>query len=77
MGNMEKAHECCATCRRRYDLMKFDYSQDGCIHTDMEGYICTAFADEGKMVWMVGEDENTGMCECWEPKIRLRGVRAQ
>ena len=60
--------ECCANCRRRYKLEKFDYSRGGCEHTEMDGYICMAFADEKVAVWMVGKDERNGMCEVFSPK---------
>lgn len=60
--------ECCANCRRRYKLTRFDYSHGGCEHTDMDGYICMAFADEGEAVWMVGLNAETGLCEVFEPK---------
>ena len=60
--------ENCATCRRCYRLEKLDYSKDGCEHTTMDGYVCMAFADEGLACWMVGEDMDSGMCECYEPK---------
>lgn len=60
--------ECCANCRRAYRLEKLDYSKGGCEHTDMEGYICMAFADEGLASWMVGNNPDTGMCECYAPK---------
>ena len=60
--------ECCASCRRRYELEKFDYSRGGCEHTEMDGYICMAFADEGKAVWMVGLNAEVGLCEVFEPK---------
>ena len=57
--------ECCANCNRRYKLTKFDYSHGGCEHTNMEGYICMAFADEKQAVWMVGSRENFDVCECF------------
>lgn len=60
--------ECCANCRNRYRLVRFDYSHSGCEHTDMDGYICMAFADEGEAVWMVGLDAEAGLCELFEPK---------
>lgn len=60
--------ECCATCRKMKKLVQFDYSQGGCNHTDMDGYVCLVFVGEGEVVWMVGEDAETGMCECYEPK---------
>jgi len=56
----------CANCKRRYKLERLDYSNGGCIHTDMDGYICMAFADEGIACWIVGESEETGICECYE-----------
>ena len=60
--------EHCGNCVRCYRLEKCDYSQGGCIHTNMDGYICMAFADEGIACWMVGEDLNSGMCEAYMPK---------
>lgn len=60
--------DCCATCKRRLALNKFDYSEDGCTHSEPEGFACLAFASEGVVVWMVGTDEAAGMCECYEPK---------
>lgn len=60
--------ECCANCRRRYKLVKFEYFRGGCEHTDMDGYICMAFADEKEAIWMVGNDERNGMCEVFLPK---------
>ena len=60
--------ECCATCSRCLKLEKFDYSHGGCKHTDMEGYACTVFMREGTIAWMIGIDQNTGMCEAYSPK---------
>ena len=60
--------ECCATCRRRYKLTKFDYSKGLCEHTDMDVYVFMAFADEGQAVWMVGSNECFDLCECYVPK---------
>lgn len=57
--------ECCNTCKRKMRLVKFDYSQGGCIHTDYDGYACLALAYEGEVVHMVGEDPATGMCEMY------------
>ena len=65
--------ECCANCRRRYKLTRFDYSNGGCEHTDMDGYICMAFADESEAVWMVGLNAETGLCEVFEPKEETEG----
>ena len=60
--------ECCANCKLRYDLQQYDYSNGGCVHTVMDGYICMAFNDEGIAVWMIGEDAKTGMCERFKMK---------
>ena len=60
--------ESCATCKRRLALQRLDYSKGGCEHTDMEGYICLAFAGEGVASWMVGIDANSEQCEVYEPK---------
>lgn len=59
---------CCANCQRGYKLTKFDYSHGGCEHTEMYGYICMAFADENKAIWMVGIDGCGCMCEVFSPK---------
>lgn len=59
---------CCANCRLRYNLAKLDYSHGGCEHTDMEGFICMVFADEGKAEWLVGVHEETDQCECFSPR---------
>lgn len=61
-------NECCAICRHRYDLKKSDYSNGGCVDTNMPGYICMAFADENVALWMVGQDEETGICEAYEKR---------
>ena len=60
--------ENCKTCNKHLDLVKLDYSKGGCEHTDQEGFICLAFASEGTACWMVGQDENTGFCECYTRK---------
>lgn len=60
--------ECCANCRHRYKLTKLDYSRGGCEHTDVEGFVCMAFSDEGKAEWLVGVHEDSDMCECYLPK---------
>ena len=58
--------ECCANCALRYDLKMSDYSHGGCKDFDIDnGFICMAFADERIAMFMVGVDENTGMCECF------------
>lgn len=65
---MATKHECCATCRNNYSLEKSDYSQSGCIDTQMEGFICMAFASEEIAVWMVGCNPNEEQCEMYSPK---------
>lgn len=59
---------CCANCKKNYSLEKFDYSGKGCMHTPMYGHICMVFADEGKAIWMVGDDPESGCCEEYDPK---------
>ena len=54
-------------CIFRLKATKFDYSQGGCTHTDMDGFICTAFASEGEAVWMVGLP-NGCFCEMYAPR---------
>ena len=49
-------------------LTKFDYSQGGCIHTDYEGFACTAFASEGEIIHMVGMNPDEGHCEMFMEK---------
>ncbi len=58
--------ERCENCKHRYALKKFEYSKFGCADTDMPGYICMAFADEGLAIWMAGSSGNG--CECFSPK---------
>ena len=60
-------NECCATCKHKYRLEKLDYSQGGCIHTPLDGYICMAFERERLAEWMVGDDPENEMCEMYEP----------
>ena len=62
---MEK---CCNTCRLKKKLIKFDYSQGGCIHTDYDGYACLAFASENEVIHMVGLDPEPSMCEMYSPR---------
>ena len=59
---------CCKNCKRNLKLVKFDYTQGGCKHTDIEGFICTAFANEGKAVLMVGVNQDEDVCEEFSPK---------
>ena len=59
--------ECCNTCELKKKLVKLDYSQGGCIHTDYEGFACLALAFEGEVAHMVGDNPETGMCEMYSP----------
>lgn len=58
---------CCANCNKWLALEKLDYSNGGCKHSDV-GHVCTLFAKEGKVCWMVGIKPKSDMCEGWEPK---------
>lgn len=60
--------ECCNTCRLKKKLIKLDYSQGGCIHTDYEGFACLALAFEGEVAHMVGGDPELGKCEMYSPE---------
>lgn len=62
------SEEGCATCKYKKDLVKFDYTQGGCVHTEYEGFACLGFADEGEVAHMVGIDPKTGMCEMYSSK---------
>lgn len=64
-------NECCATCKKCHALERWDYSDvrnNGVPKTRMEGFACTCFIDEGIVIWQVGSDPETGMCECYDPK---------
>jgi hypothetical protein len=32
------------------------------------GHACTALMSDGQIIWMVGDDPDRDMCECYEPK---------
>ena len=69
--------ECCANCKFRYDLEKNDYSEGGCKHSKMPGFICMIFAEEEIAKWMYGIDEDE-LCECFAPREvndEARGIR--
>ena len=71
--------ECCINCKLCFPLVKFDYSQGGCKHSDMDGFVCMAFADPHMgeptvAIWMVGCDEERDMCECFMPKGTFDGT---
>lgn len=57
--------ECCKNCGHRMNLIKFDYSQGGCAHSNYEGWACTIFEIEGSVVHMIGLDINKAHCEMW------------
>ena len=61
-------NDCCKNCKRNLNLTKFDYTKNGCQHTKMEGFICTAFANEGEAVWMIGLNQERDLCEEFLPK---------
>lgn len=63
MVEMERKTDCIF----RMKATKFDYSQGGCKHTDMDGFICLAFASEREAVWMVGLP-NGCRCEMYTNK---------
>ena len=64
--------ENCGNCRNRFELRKSDYSKGGCEHSQLDGFVCMAFAIEGIAEWMVGLDEEKDMCECYMPKRQRR-----
>lgn len=57
----------CHNCKYRLKPKKLDYRR-GCKHTDMKGFICLAFANEGIANWMLGLDDDDSKCECWVRK---------
>lgn len=57
---------CCATCRRCYEIERWDYTGGGCEHTKLEGHACTALSDEGRVLWMTGLNGEVEKCEMWE-----------
>lgn len=63
MPDSEDCTECCANCQHMLLPKRADYSRGGCETTWMEGFVCTAFADEGIAMWMIGCDEHTAHCE--------------
>ena len=62
--------ECCKTCIHKFKLEKWDY-EVGCKHSDMEGYACTAYIDEGLIINVVNMNEKNGICECYEKRFRV------
>lgn len=62
---------CCATCKNKLDLEKWDYSDvrnKGVPKQKEDGYVCLAFAHEGLCIHMVGNDPEKEMCECYSIK---------
>ena len=61
----------CDKCRYQKKLVKYDYSQGGCIHTEQEGFACLApeIVSEGQVTWMVGQEGKDG-CECFKERKR-------
>ena len=72
-----KVNECCANCKHRYDIKKWDYSHGGCEHTTPDGFICISEPIDGIAMWMVGLDANIDNCECYEPKEKADGRTGQ
>lgn len=60
--------KCCAVCKHCHKLIKYDYSQGGCIHSDVPGYACYIPEDGEEIIWMSGVDTYTGICENFDPK---------
>ena len=65
MPDSEDCTMCCANCQHMLLPKRADYSRGGCETTWMEGFVCTAFADEGIAMWMIGCNEHTAHCECF------------
>lgn len=59
----------CNNCCHNKKLTKNDYSQNGCIHTDYDGFACDVFGCEGQICHMVGLDPETGVCEEFTPRL--------
>lgn len=69
--------DCCQNCKLHFPLVKFDYSKGGCEHSDMEGFVCMAFAapemgEPPVAIWMTGNDPEREMCECFVPMSVVR-----
>jgi hypothetical protein len=60
--------KCCSNCQYNLKLIKYDYSNGGCQHSDYDGYACMAFASEGTAVHLIGTNPENEYCECWMPK---------
>ena len=65
---MANREESCANCKQLKDLIKYDYSNGGCVHIPYTGFACTAFGSEGVITHMIGLNPNTGYCEMFIPR---------
>ena len=64
---------CCRTCEYRLDGVKSDHTLLGSVidfDSDMDGFICLALAYEGVAYWMLGVDEENGICEMYKGRSR-------
>lgn len=68
--------ESCETCARRYRLRKSVYSRSGCETTDVDGYICMCFANDGVALWMTGTIEEYGVCEAYQPRATIKCTKS-
>ena len=65
--------ECCRNCQNRLDGVKSDHTLLGSekdIDSNMDGFICLALDYEGVAHWMLGVDEDKGMCEMYKERNR-------
>ena len=65
--------ECCRNCQNRLDGVKSDHTLLGSgkdIDSNMDGFICLALAYEGVAHWMLGVDEESGICEMYKERSR-------
>ena len=61
--------ENCTNCKRNLKLVKFDYSEGGCVHTDYDGYACMALASEQIVVHMIGLNPEKAGCEMYIARL--------
>ena len=72
-GEAEQNEPTCADCVHRYRLENWHYHEAWnkgkygmeVKHTEMNGFVCDIFANEGTMVWLTGECGEGG-CEMYE-----------
>lgn len=63
--------ECCANCKLMFKAHKTDFTKlktNEPIDSELDGYICMAFAYERIATWMIGNDIKSGFCEAFTPK---------